>query len=64
MAKVQSFADKMNKANKDFSTHCPTCGESKVPIKLVSSEKTGRDGAWRFRETMVNMCKCNENTII
>lgn len=63
MAKVQSFADKMNKSGKDFTRHCPTCGESVSPVKLVTSEKSDKTGAYQFKERFVGMCKCNESEL-
>lgn len=63
MAKIQSFADKVNKGTKDFTTHCPKCEESYTMIKLVSTEKSDKTDAYKFRERNVRMCKCNENDI-
>jgi len=61
---MASFADKMNKATSDFSTHCPKCGEAISYVKLVTSEKSEKNGAIRFNQRMVGVCKCNENNIV
>lgn len=63
MGKSKSFADKMNKATNDFSTHCQTCGEAIQPVKVVHTEKSEKNGAYRFREGFVGMCKCNQDSI-
>jgi len=63
MAKVQSFADKVNKGTKDFSTHCQKCEESYTMIKLIKSEKSEKTNAYKFNQKMVAMCKCNEKEI-
>jgi hypothetical protein len=63
MAKVKSFADKMAKDKKDFTTHCPKCGESITTIKLVASELSEKTGAYRFKQSFVGVCKCNENDV-
>ncbi|RLE46910.1 hypothetical protein DRJ25_03495 [Candidatus Woesearchaeota archaeon] len=60
---MASFADKLNKATTDFSTHCPVCGEAISYVKLVYSEKSEKTGAIRFNQKMVGICKCNEKEI-
>lgn len=64
MAKVQSFADKMGKSGKGASAHCQKCGELIAPVKLITSEKSEKTGAYQFKERIVGMCKCNEGEII
>ena len=64
MAKAKTFADKVSKATQDFTTHCPKCGESIAPAKIITSEKSTKTDAWRFNEKLVKLCKCNENEII
>jgi hypothetical protein len=61
MAKVQSFADKMNKATHDFTSHCQKCGESFQTIKFINSEKSEKTDAWKFNQKFVGLCKCNED---
>jgi len=63
MAKIKSFADKMNKTGQDSSKHCSECGESKTMVKLITSEQSPETKAWRFRHRFVGICKCNENQI-
>ncbi len=63
MAKIKSFADKVAKDKKDFTTHCPKCGESITTIKLVASELSEKTGAYRFKQSFVGVCKCNENDV-
>ena len=63
MAKVKSFADKIAKDKRDFTTHCPKCGESITTIKLVASELSEKTGAYRFKQSFVGVCKCNENDV-
>ncbi len=64
MAKVQSFADKMNKATADHTTHCAKCGESIQAVKVVKTEKSEKTGACKFRESFVGMCKCNKDNLV
>ena len=63
MAKVQSFADKMNKATQDHTTHCPKCGESYQTIQYITSEKSEKTDAWKFNQKFVGLCKCNEGEL-
>jgi hypothetical protein len=63
MAKAKSFADKIAKDKKDFTTHCPKCGESITTIKLVASELSEKTGAYRFKQSFVGVCKCNANDV-
>jgi len=63
MAKVQSFAEKVAKGTKDFTTNCPECDESYTMIKLVTAEKSDKTNAYRFKERNVPMCKCNEGEL-
>ncbi|OVE79843.1 hypothetical protein BVY01_01360 [bacterium I07] len=63
MAKIQSFADKMNKSTHDYTTHCAECGESYSNVKLITAEKSDKTNAWRFNQKFVGMCKCNEKAI-
>ena len=59
MAKIKSFADKMSKDKKDFTTHCQKCGESITTVKLVASELSEKTGAYRFKQSFVGVCKFN-----
>lgn len=64
MAKQKSFADKVAKATHDFSRHCKTCGETISTVKLVSTERSPKTGAYRFKEKFVGVCKCNEKELL
>lgn len=64
MAKAKTFADKVAKASQDFSRHCQKCGESIATVKLVTSERSSKTGAWRFNQRFVGLCKCNEKEIV
>lgn len=63
MAKAKSFVDKVSKSSQDYTTHCKECGESIHTIKLITSEKSDKSGAWRFNQRYVGICKCNENEV-
>ena len=60
---ARTFADKVNKGLEDTTAHCEKCGETMVPVQVVSSEKTGKKGAWSFKQRMVGLCKCTEKEI-
>lgn len=64
MAKAKTFADKIAKDKLDFTKHCPKCGESLSMVKLVNSEPSDKEGAWKFSEKIVGVCKCNEQEIL
>ena len=64
MAKIKSFADKMSKDKSAFLKHCPKCGESITTVKLVASELSDKTGAYRFKQSFVGVCKCNENNVM
>lgn len=63
MGKAKSFVDKVAKSAQDYSKHCPECGESIVTVKLVTSERSAKTGAWRFNQRFVGICKCNQKEI-
>ena len=64
MAKAKSFADKVAKQTLDFSLHCAECGESLSAVKVITSERSEKTGAYRFRQKLVKVCKCNEKDIL
>ncbi len=64
MAKIQSFADKMSKDKSAFLKRCPKCGETIMTVKLVASELSEKTNAYRFMQSFVGVCKCNENNIM
>ena len=59
MAKDKSFAAKMAKGTK-HEVGCPVCGEHKNAVLLVGTEKNELKGSWKFKEKIVQVCKCNE----
>ena len=61
MAKAKTFADKVAKSHMDYTKHCPKCGESISTVKLVAAEKSEKTGAYRFRDKLVGVCKCNRS---
>jgi hypothetical protein len=63
MAKAKTFVDKLAKSKMDFTTHCPTCGESITTVKMITSERSDKTGAYRFKQKFVGVCKCNENEV-
>ena len=64
MAKAKSFADKVAKASKDFSKHCPKCGGPISTVQHVVSEKSPKSGAWRYNSRYIGLCKCNEKELV
>mgnify|MGYP006310822763 CR=1 FL=1 len=60
---ARTFADKVSKGLEDQTTHCDKCGETVLPAQLITSEQTGRGGAWSFKKRMVGICKCTEKEI-
>ncbi|RKY84287.1 hypothetical protein DRQ09_08835 [candidate division KSB1 bacterium] len=64
MARKTSFAQKAAKASMTFGVKCPKCKEVYVPTKIIISRRTGKNGAWKFNEKIVNICKCNENEYV
>ena len=64
MGKGKSFADKVAKQTLDFTLHCPECGESLSNVKMITSERSEDTGAYRFRQKLVKVCKCNEKELL
>lgn len=62
MAKDKSFAAKMSKDTQETAT-CATCGEIRSSVLVVASEKKDNSDSWKFREKIVQVCKCNEKEI-
>ncbi len=60
MAKQMSFAEKAKKTKQVVI--CPKCQGPKQPLMYVKSEKTSQD-SWRFRQSLVQVCKCNHAQI-
>ena len=62
MAKKQDFASKTMKMAKHGKA-CPVCGEFynyTMSVEMVPSKK---EGAYRFVEDNIGVCKCNENEV-
>lgn len=62
MAKRQSFADKVAKAQKQKGHKCPKCENIFEPTLVVSSELSN-SGTWKFNQKRVQICKCNEKEV-
>jgi len=60
--KDRSFAAKMAKGVQKTVKTCPKCGEVIQMVKVVSSDKS-EQGAWKFKENIVGVCKCNEKEV-
>ena len=60
MAKDKSFASKVQRAGGSITRHCATCDQTYVQLKVVESLKDEETKAYRFKERMVPICKCNE----
>jgi len=64
MAKrTTSFADKMNKMHNSNVTVCPVCNSETHRVKLVKSVRAEQSNGWRFKQMMVDVCKCNESEV-
>ena len=63
MARDRSFASKVAKSAHLSRKHCPVCGEELVTLHIVKSERREEKGSWRFRETFLPVCKCNEKEV-
>jgi hypothetical protein len=61
MAKVQSFGDKVAKAQK-MAKKCPVCGAPLSYIKVVSPVATA-SGAFRYNSRVARVCKCPDAEI-
>ncbi len=61
MAKVQSFGDKVAKAQKQ-AKKCPVCDTPLTYMKIISPVATG-SGSFRFNSRMARICKCTESEL-
>ena len=61
MAKDKSFASKVQRAGGGLNNHCATCDQPYVQLKVVESLKDETTKAYKFKERMVPICKCNES---
>lgn len=62
MAKKQDFASKSSKLAKHGKA-CPVCGEFLSYVRTVNMGPSKKEGAFRFAEKNVAVCKCNEKEI-
>lgn len=56
MAKRQSFADKAKKVK--HAVNCGVCGTPITPTLFLIASKS-EQGSYKYKKTMVNVCKCN-----
>jgi len=61
MAKLQSFSDKVAKAQRQ-QKKCPVCDTPLNYIKIVSPVAT-EAGSFRFHTRMAKICKCTEGEL-
>jgi hypothetical protein len=64
MSKDKSFAAKLSKAAGAASAHCPTCGELLSTLHVVDTVKNEEKQSYKFKETYVPVCKCNQNEVM
>jgi hypothetical protein len=62
MAKRQSFADKASK--KAHVKTCPVCNSVMEAVRLVDPAYTTDKKSWKFKDKIVEICKCNEKEIL
>jgi len=62
MAKKQDFASKTSKMAKHGKS-CPVCGEYYSFVLTSEMVASKKEGAYRFAERNVPVCKCNEKEI-
>ncbi|HGY55569.1 MAG TPA: hypothetical protein ENK44_07715 [Caldithrix abyssi] len=62
MAKKQDFASKTAKMAKHGKS-CPVCGEIYSYVLAVDTVASKKEGAHRFAERQVAVCKCNEKEV-
>ena len=59
--KTRTFADKLKK--KKHVVHCPKCKGPIQPVLYIKSVRSETTGAWKFRQNLVGVCKCNQSEI-
>ncbi len=62
MAKVQSFSDKIAKAQSKQQKICPVCSAPLSFIKVISPTPTP-SGDYSFRAKMERVCKCSNSEL-
>jgi hypothetical protein len=63
MAKVQSFSDKVAKAQQTSKVECPQCGGVITYVKVVAPVLTEK-GSYRFRPKVEKVCKCENSNLL
>jgi len=61
--KDRSFAAKVARSTAVKGEICPVCGGVRQPVIYIKSERSPLTGHWRFRESMVKVCKCNHKEV-
>ncbi len=62
MAKKQDFASKTMKQTQ-HGRACPVCNEYYTNVVAVNMVPSKKEGAYRFAEKNVAVCKCNEKEV-
>ena len=62
MAKDRSFSSKVAKGAHE-TAKCPKCGEIPNVVLVVASVKDESKNSWKFKDKIVQVCKCNENEV-
>lgn len=63
MAKDKSFAAKLSRSGGgEVYPTCKICGEQYAMIKVIKSVPEGKKSAYKFKEKVVKVCKCNQKT--
>jgi hypothetical protein len=62
MAKKQDFASKTMKLAQ-HGRACPVCNEYYSHVVAVNMVPSKKEGAYRFAEQNIAICKCNENEV-
>ena len=59
--KIRTFADKVQAKRQVIE--CPKCNTPIQSVFLVRSVKSEHSGAWKFKQRMVPVCKCNQKEV-
>lgn len=62
MAKRQSFADKASK--KAHTKMCPVCATAVEPTRVVDPSYSTDKKSWKFKDKIVEICKCNQKDLL
>ncbi len=61
--KQRTFMDKIAKGTGPRGEKCPKCGEVIQAVMMIRPYKSAK-GTWRYKEVMVNVCKCNQKEVL